>query len=272
MAKLAAFDMDGTLLMPDHRLGEQTLRALGRLQASGVTLAFATGRHTLEMRYLMRDLDLDAYLIAGNGTRVHARDGAVLHRCDLAPDVAEAVLHSRWDTPATLHVFNDDGWFTDRAAPALLEAHGFSDFRYQLRPLKAIPAHEVTKICFCGDREALTRLRIQLNDAIGGRADICFSAVDCLEILPAGCNKGSALAKLGEHLGVSLDECMAFGDAMNDSEMLGAVGRGLIMGNAMPQLRAALPHLPVIGHCRGQAVAHYLNHWLDTPHLPYSPE
>ena len=98
MAKLAAFDMDGTLLMPDHRLGEQTLRALGRLQASGVTLAFATGRHTLEMRYLMRDLDLDAYLIAGNGTRVHARDGAVLHRCDLAPDVAEVVLHSRWNT------------------------------------------------------------------------------------------------------------------------------------------------------------------------------
>ncbi len=28
MAKLAAFDMDGTLLMPDHRLGEQTLTAL----------------------------------------------------------------------------------------------------------------------------------------------------------------------------------------------------------------------------------------------------
>ena len=32
MAKLAAFDMDGTLLMPDHRLGEQTLTALKRLR------------------------------------------------------------------------------------------------------------------------------------------------------------------------------------------------------------------------------------------------
>ena len=272
MAKLAAFDMDGTLLMPDHRLGEQTLRALRRLQASGVTLAFATGRHALEMRALLRSLDLEAWLIAGNGTRIHAPDGEVLDRRDLAPDVAEAVLHSRWDTRASLHVFNDDGWFTGEADPALLEAHGLSDFRYQLRPLKAIPAHEVTKICFCGDREELTRLRIQLNDAIAGRADICFSAVDCLEILPAGCNKGSALARLGEHLGVSLQECMAFGDAMNDSEMLGAVGKGLIMGNAMPQLKAALPHLPVIGHCRRQAVSHFLNHWLDTPHLPYSPE
>ena len=31
MARLAAFDMDGTLLMPDHRLGEKTLNTLKRL-------------------------------------------------------------------------------------------------------------------------------------------------------------------------------------------------------------------------------------------------
>ncbi|MGC7976842.1 HAD hydrolase family protein, partial [Salmonella enterica] len=74
------------------------------------------------------------------------------------------------------------------------------------------------------------------------------------------------------HLGLSLADCMAFGDAMNDREMLGSVGRGLIMGNAMPQLIAALPHLSVIGHCGNQAVSHFLTHWLDNPHLPYSPE
>ncbi|EBS5216400.1 HMP-PP phosphatase, partial [Salmonella enterica subsp. enterica serovar Enteritidis] len=103
-------------------------------------------------------------------------------------------------------------------------------------------------------------------------AHLCFSAVDCLEVLPLGCNKGSALAVLSNHLGLSLADCMAFGDAMNDREMLGSVGRGLIMGNAMPQLIAALPHLSVIGHCGNQAVSHFLTHWLDNPHLPYSPE
>ena len=44
MAKLAAFDMDGTLLMPDHRLGEKTLSALKRLRERDITLTFATGR------------------------------------------------------------------------------------------------------------------------------------------------------------------------------------------------------------------------------------
>lgn len=272
MAKLASFDMDGTLLMPDHRLGDETLSALRRLRERGVALTFATGRHALEMRHLTGALALDAYLITGNGTRIHTRDGEVLHRQDLAPDVAEQVLHSKWDTQASMHAFNDRGWMTDTVLPWMQQAHSLSEFRWQLTDLKRLPAHEVTKICFCGDHDDLCRLRIQLNEALGDRAYLCFSAFDCLEVLPVGCNKGAALAKLGQHLGITLQECMAFGDAMNDREMLGSVGRGLIMGNAMPQLIAELPHLPVIGHCRNQAVSHFLTHWLNNPDLPYSPE
>ena len=59
MARLAAFDMDGTLLMPDHRLGERTLSALKRLRERDITLTFATGRHALEMRHVIGEFALD---------------------------------------------------------------------------------------------------------------------------------------------------------------------------------------------------------------------
>ncbi|MEX9251887.1 HMP-PP phosphatase [Pseudenterobacter timonensis] len=272
MARLAAFDMDGTLLMPDHRLGDNTLSVLKRLRERDITLTFATGRHVLEMRHLLDKLALDAFLITGNGTRIHTNEGEVIYRQDLDPSVAEQVLHSRWDTRASMHVFNDTGWLTGQEDPLLLKAHAYSGFRYQITDLRRIPAHAVTKICFCGDHDDLRRLRIQLNEALGVRAHLTFSAFDCLEVLPVGCNKGSALAVLSDRLGLTLNDCMAFGDAMNDREMLGSVGRGLIMGNAMPQLIAELAHLPVIGHCRNEAVSHFLNHWLDKPDLPYSPE
>ncbi len=100
-------------------------------------------------------------------------------------------------------------------------------------------------------------------------AHFSASAMDCLEVLPVGCNKGAALAVLSQHLGFTLQECMAFGDAMNDREMLGSVGRGFIMGNAMPQLsRAAASagnwRLPESGSLP------FLTHWLDNPDLPYS--
>ncbi len=272
MARLAAFDMDGTLLMPDHRLGEQTLSTLKRLHEREITLTFATGRHVLEMRHLIGNFSLDAFLITGNGTRIHSLEGEVLHRSDLDPEVADLVLHSHWDTQASMHVFNDSGWLTDKDIPDMLQAHVYSGFRYQLCDFKRLPAHDVTKICFCGDHDDLSRLRIQLNEALGARAHLTFSAFECLEVLPVGSNKGAALSTLSTYLGMTMADCMAFGDAMNDSEMLGQVGKGLIMGNAMPQLKAALPHLPVIGHCQNQAVSHFLTHWLDTPHLPYSPE
>ena len=51
-----------------------------------------------------------------------------------------------------------------------------------------------------------------------------FMAMDCLEVLPVGSNKGAALGVLSTHLGFTLQDCMAFGDAMNDREMLSAVG------------------------------------------------
>ena len=141
MARLAAFDMDGTLLMPDHRLGEKTLSTLKRLHERDVTLTFATGRHVLEMRHLLGAFSLDAFLITGNGTRIHSVEGDVLHRRDLNPEVADIVLHSTWDTQASVHVFNDDGWFTGSEIPELLHAHVYSGFKYQLTDLRRIPAH-----------------------------------------------------------------------------------------------------------------------------------
>lgn len=210
------------------------------------------------MRHVIGEFSLDAFLITGNGTRIHSLEGEELYRRDLAPDVAEEVLHSARETTASMHFFNDGGWYTGQAIPELLKAHVFSGFRYQLYDPKRMPAHQVTKICFCGDHDDLRRLRLQLSEALGGRADLVFRRWIALKCC-GGCNKGAALAVLSQHLGLTMQDCMAFGDAMNDPEMLGSVGRGVIMGNAMNQLKAELPHLPVIGDCRHQAVSHFFD-------------
>ncbi len=218
---------------------------------------------------MIGEFSLDAFLITGNGTRIHSLEGEELYRRDLAPEAAEAVLHGKWDTQASMHVFNDGGWFTGQARPELLQAHVFSGFHYQLCDLKRMSAQHVTKICFCGDHDDLRRLRIQLNETLGDRAFLCFSAMDCLEVLPVGCNKGAALAVLSQHLGFTpagmhgLRRCDE-----RPRRCWAALGGGSSWANAMPQLKAELPHLPVIGDRRNQAVSHFLTHWLDNPDLP----
>lgn len=272
MYRLAAFDMDGTLLTPDHQVGPETLAVLNQLIEREIVVTFATGRHNLDVQPIMAQLGLQGYLISGNGTRIYNHQGQQLEATNLSAEIAEEVLRTPWVTPASIHVFRDEGWFTEYAVPEMLAAHHLSGFQFQLTELQQLPTQGNSKVCFCASPESLFELQVELQRHFGSSVDLCLSAADSLEVLPKGCNKGAALAKLSQHLGVSLADCIAFGDAMNDKEMLDSVGHGVVMGNALPQLKSQLPHLPVIGRCEQQAVAHYLQHWLGLPLLTDSPE
>jgi hydroxymethylpyrimidine pyrophosphatase-like HAD family hydrolase len=61
-----------------------------------------------------------------------------------------------------------------------------------------------------------------------------FSLVD---VLQAGCSKGTALADWARARGYAREEVMAVGDNLNDLEMLEFAGRAVVMGNAIPDLR-----------------------------------
>ena len=71
-------------------------------------------------------------------------------------------------------------------------------------------------------------------------------------------SKATALAQVIEQREYGLQDCIAFGDGMNDVEMLAEVGKGCIMGNADPRLVQACPQLEVIGRHGHEAVASYL--------------
>ena len=58
-----------------------------------------------------------------------------------------------------------------------------------------------------------------------------------VDILPAGCSKGSALLRLAETRGVKAEEILAIGDNWNDVSMLEVAGRAVLMGNAPESLK-----------------------------------
>ena len=60
----------------------------------------------------------------------------------------------------------------------------------------------------------------QAQAAHGDGLHITYSTVDSLEIMAGGVNKGVALAALLESLGLTAADCLAFGDNLNDTEML----------------------------------------------------
>jgi Cof subfamily protein (haloacid dehalogenase superfamily) len=59
-----------------------------------------------------------------------------------------------------------------------------------------------------------------------------------LELNIADANKGNALRRFAEHLGLTLDNCMSMGDGLNDLTMIEAAGLGVAMANAHPAVTA----------------------------------
>ena len=58
-----------------------------------------------------------------------------------------------------------------------------------------------------------------------------------------GTDKGNAMLRLGRLLGIKREEIMACGDGMNDVAMLKAVGLGVAMENAEPEVKEAADYI-----------------------------
>ena len=108
------------------------------------------------------------------------------------------------------------------------------------------------------DPKDLVEVERELRDRFGNFTSITYSTPQCLEVMNKNVSKAAALAHLIEERDYDLTHCIAFGDGMNDIEMLTEVGKGCVMGNADPRLKAALPDFEQIGLNKDEAVASYL--------------
>ena len=59
------------------------------------------------------------------------------------------------------------------------------------------------------------------------------------ELINRKFHKGTAVRRLCEYLGIPLENTVAFGDSMNDLEMLETAGLGICMGGGSPALQSA---------------------------------
>lgn len=173
MARLAAFD-GWHVINADHHLG-RNVATLARLRERDITLTFATGRRNGRKCGIFWGALLDAYLITGNGTRIHSLEGDVLHRQDLPILPGCRYGDAPFGIPEpSMHVFNDNGWFTGgdpRAPPgARLQRLSLSGYRY-----KSVPNPSGDEDLFAAIMTITIRLRIQLNEGAGDA--LLFSAV-----------------------------------------------------------------------------------------------
>lgn len=83
----------------------------------------------------------------------------------------------------------------------------------------------------------------QYADFITRLRELSYSNQDTdghnIELMPPGVSKGNAVTFLAEHLGLTMDEVMVFGDDKNDLSMLRCAGWSVAMKNSKPDIIAA---------------------------------
>ena len=256
--RIIALDLDGTLLDSEKRLSETNRAALERAAAKGVLIVPTTGRFFGMMPSAVRDLPFVRYAITINGAQVYDREtDTAIVREEIPLDTALAIMETldRYDVIYDCYRQNW-GWMTaalqDKAADYATNEHYLKMVREFRRPVPELKAHlretaadgDVQKIMLFASNSQASGLSSQVLAAISSEIAARFPEIKVtsstwnnIELNIASAHKGNALKRFAEHLGFTLDNCMAFGDGMNDFTMVEAAGLGVAMANAEPEVK-----------------------------------
>ena len=237
--KLVALDVDGTLLDADHRISERTARAIAEVRRRNVVVAIATGRPVEVIGAPAEHAD---WLIGSNGaTIVNAATGDVI--LDRAVSVEEARSVAAQVRAAVAGV----GFSVIAEREAVYEA-GFERIVPPGVAVGRLVADALAHDGVNGERVrswaafhpelTVDQVAARIDAVVGPRLEARSLGFGAAEISEPGINKATALQSLVDHLGLSAESVWAFGDGVNDHEMLEWAGRGHAMGNADPSTKA----------------------------------
>ncbi|MDF2670228.1 MAG: hypothetical protein K0R67_2534 [Paenibacillus sp.] len=235
MIKLAAFDVDGTLRDRDF-LPESTKEALKKLKEHGIVLALCTGRSEHEMASLREELGID-WAITCNGSHV-GHQGKTIYGNAFDPTVVQQWVQDAEQSNHTVLLYGSERMYINREdAPFFLQAQ--QEIGFMQPDLLSLESGLITPIpdvyqfiVFCDDQDEQTYLNGASHPYYTHRWRPW-----AFDINPQGMNKAIGLQWLISHLGFRPEEVAAFGDGLNDLEMIESVGIGVAMGNAIPELK-----------------------------------
>jgi Cof subfamily protein (haloacid dehalogenase superfamily) len=262
VVRFLALDIDGTLLNSRWELPAENIDAVARAVGAGVEVALVTGRRFDFARPIMDALGVPLTMIVSNGAVIKDRAGSTLSRKILGRETALNVLTfaAAWrDCAALLFDRTHDVQLVferiDMADESRRKFYEINRDAIAERPLHECLDEDPVQIMFSGELAHMRELREELVK----RGHSPFSRISpekgesplfsvsiteyehrdfaLVDVMAAGCSKGSAVAEWASSRGYSRSEVMAIGDNLNDLEMLRFAGLPIIMGNAAPSLR-----------------------------------
>ena len=241
--RLAACDLDGTLLGPDKKIGAANLTAVAALRARGVSVIVVSGRRQANSVRFHRQLGLrpDAPIISCLGARVAtAETGEIWSEQPLPAELSAELVQEGLARGFSVIRYGRERLLCDgRTRWTDLYASRTGEEPEVVDDPARLGVAGALKLVWYGEPETLASLRPKVTERFGNRVTLLPTDPENLEFVAAGVNKAAALALVAARLGVPLAETLAFGDGESDAPMLSWAGLGGAMPQAGERARAA---------------------------------
>ena len=250
--RLAATDLDGTLLRSDGTVSGATRRVLAAVEEVGVPVVFVTARPLRWMEELWSMVGAHGVAIVGNGAIVYdvaAREVRRFRGIDAATGLAivDAVRAAVPDAQFAIETLSGIRLEQSFAEPHHVPAGS------PVGPLHELWDEPAVKLLVRGVDVDPEVFRDAVVGAVGDAAVATWSVPGLVEISAVGVTKAAALAEVCAGLAVAADDVVAFGDMPNDLPLLRWAGTSYAVANAHPSVRAAATHLAPANDADGVA-------------------
>ena len=247
MIKLIATDMDGTLLDSQKRMPQDILPVIRALKKQGISFVIASGRQYAALKRDLADLADDVVFIAENGALIMERDQQLSIDPMAACDIPEIIRMTRGLPGIHPVICRAGAAIVEESAPAefIRNVQMYYDSSYVVPDILAASENleDVCKIAFYDEGDAEHHEYPILRDMLAPRHAVILSGYNWVDIMKPGVDKGRAMKTLQAQRGLTPDMCMAFGDYLNDLEMLQAVTESYAMANALESIKATAKYI-----------------------------
>ena len=241
-------DIDGTILRPDHTIEESTRQAIAELKKKGLEVALATGRPLHEIMETANELNIDSFITYNGSFAIYK--GQEIFKEYMKPELVTEYLSIAAEQNHDLILYAEN-----ETLVTSLDSHKSINF---LNYFKLTEKTLFKK----DDTNRILSMTILTNDSeelihYPKQEGIFLSQVNVegmernYDVITENVNKGVAVKSMLKHLKIPKELSIAFGDGMNDKEMLSIVGEGFAMGNGHPDLFKYAKHITTDVHHSG---------------------
>jgi Cof subfamily protein (haloacid dehalogenase superfamily) len=243
--KIVVFDLDGSLLSHDGKIGEETKKLVLQLESLGMHFTFASGRLLSSLKKYAEELKIRTPIISLDGTLISSYEsGKILHVSYIKERHVRRALKFADQYLINVALCHADAiYYTEQNSviPQIMDKFG--------APYKEVPSYDnftsnVLEVVFSGDHKETIKYikdRMHFPYVVGLNTSFfksqTYDGIYYLELRRSKTSKGKGLQRLLKKMRIKEQNAAVVGDWYNDISLFKTNALKVTLANGVPEIK-----------------------------------